>query len=204
MKSTIVPGISRSFGFDGPRWLSTVLEGGPIMDSEALHIQRLFAGWKNGLFDAFISSIVRPYGFSSVRGDVERSVSSGGGNPRDSSTTNVNLSRAFFTLARSGRGLFRARVRSQQPSWTRHSPAPLHAPSLSLSPEKKQAPSNRDHRRRCASKLDDLVKSKTPDASTFSRRSEKTNWTGSKLIFTNWPDSALRVLPPCVFFYHLW
>lgn len=101
---------------------------------------------------------------------VEGSVSSGGANPRDSCTANVvNLSRAFFTLAKSRRGLFGARVRRQHNPLEHHA---LHPPLFHYLRKRNEAPSDRGHRRRCGSKLDDLVKSKTPDPSFFARENK--------------------------------
>ena len=113
-----------------------------------------------------------------------RSVSSGRRKSSRQLYERKSLSGTFFYPHQSG-GLFRARVRRQPPSR-----APRATPALSLSAERSEAlpPTNRDHRR-CASKLDDLVKSKTPDASIAERWSrcapEKMNPAESKLIFTD-------------------
>lgn len=86
---------------------------------------------------------------------------------RDSCTTDVNLSRAFFYARQVWKG---ARVRRQRNPLEHHA---LHPPLFHYLRERNENPSDRDHRRRCASKLDDLVKSETPDA--FLARDNKLN-----------------------------
>lgn len=130
---------------------------------------------KNGPFEALISRSDRT---RYSRGVLETrseacTVSSGEGNPRDSCTTNVNLSRpgfSFFFLRSPVWGIIPC-TREKTATLLNTVVPPLHTPALSLSPEKKRDPSNRDHRR-CGSKLDDPVKSKTPDASELFEKNQ--------------------------------